>query len=271
MDTIMAGLEKLEEPETAGGLRWLITYADMITLLLGVFIILVSEASRAEEGYAEMVQAFERTFSILKGGEKSILGKGGRGIMDAATSVTGIKSPPSKTALVKQQFIQTFRVDVEQGEDKVKVAQTKRGLVVRFSDTILFDPGTARIRSESIPALNKIAEFLQGMDNYVSIEGHTDAIPVKSRQFRSNWELSTARAVEVIHFFCDYAKRSGMGADELYRYQKRLSAAGYAQFHLLYPDEPNSPQNRRVDIVILESKTPKDDLIFKKEEETEVE
>jgi chemotaxis protein MotB len=251
--------------ETAGGLRWLLTYADMITLLLGVFIILCSTGSPSEVEIEALGKAFEKVFTIIRGGggEASIPGHGGEKSLEEKTGlIFKSRDLAGPDALITRKYTQTFKAEIKKG--KMAVKSTKDALIIRCYNTLLFDSGSDKINPEAYSTLDRIAFLISGISNKVAIEGHTDATPIQTAQFASNWELSTARATNVLHYLINYAKKSGMSSSEIEDFQKRLAVFGYAQFHPAV-DDPYSKLNNRIDIVIYHHKTG-DELLFKKEE-----
>ena len=133
----------------------------------------------------------------------------------------------------------------EIGEYKAKLQMTERGLVITFISEIFFDSGKAEIRTDGKPSLAKVAEVLnkQVIDSNVAVEGHTDNDPIKHSNWESNWELSSARALAVLHYLVDEGSVN----------PKRLSANGYGEYHPVAPNDTlqNKQKNRRVEIVIL--------------------
>jgi len=147
--------------------------------------------------------------------------------------------------------LQKAKIELEEslkkeiGEYKAKLQMTERGLVITFISEIFFDSGKAEIRPDGKPALAKVAEVLNKrvIDSNVAIEGHTDNDPIKHSSWQSNWELSSARALAVLHYLVDEGSVS----------PKRLSANGYGEYHSVAPNDTlqNKQKNRRVEIVIL--------------------
>lgn len=139
----------------------------------------------------------------------------------------------------------------EIGEYKAKLEMSERGLVITFLDEIFFDSGKDVIREEGKESLQKVAAVLNEelIDTTVAVEGHTDNIPIKYSGWKSNWELSSARAMAVVHYFIDECKVA----------PQRLSGVGYGEYKPVVPnDTPEGrQQNRRVEIVILPSKVTK--------------
>jgi chemotaxis protein MotB len=254
--------EKVEPSE-----RWLITYADMITLLLGVFIILMSTRAPGEEAYTELAAAFSEHFSIVRGGgsKNPISGKiGSEVIPDRSALIVGTKEPPAPLSTVEQSFKMSFPFEVKEG--RMKVQPTRDALIIRFQDTVLFDSGQANLRQEACATLDRVGMLLESIPNKVAIEGHTDAMPINTTQFPSNWELSLSRATSVVHYLHAHAQKSGLSDKDLVDYQKRMSVYGYSQFRPIDSD-PFSSANRRIDIVIYHQKIKEKDFLSKKEEE----
>ena len=133
----------------------------------------------------------------------------------------------------------------ELGDAKAKLAMTERGLVLTFLDEIFFDSGKAEVKQEGVGTLEKVAVVLKETvpDSPVAVEGYTDNEPIKYSGWKSNWELSSARALAVVHYFIDY-----QGLEPT-----RLRAVGFGEFHpVTENDTPEGRrQNRRVEIVIL--------------------
>ena len=130
-----------------------------------------------------------------------------------------------------------------QHKNDVAVSYLPKGLVMRLSDQALFDVGQAAISPQAIPLLQKIGASIAKTAHEVRIEGHTDDVPIKTVQYPSNWELSTARAVNVLRYFI---QSYGISS-------KRLSAEGFSRYQPIVPnDSPvNRAKNRRVEIVFL--------------------
>lgn len=198
--------------------RWLISYADLITLLLALFIVLYAASDK------ERAHQIATSFSVE--------GVNGSGILN------GTDTPENEESKLRKALIENQVV-----AQKTKIHQTKYGLVVSLSEAGFFAAGDATINHDAEAVIDTIAESLRETSTAVRIEGHTDSTPISTAKFPSNWELSTARASTVLARLID----GGISPD-------RLSAAGYAGFQ---PVQDNSTpegraQNRRVDIVILD-------------------
>jgi len=223
------------EMESAGMMRWLLTYADMITLLLIMFIVLYSAAAQDSTKFRMLAMYLRATFGgVLQQGPTITTGSGDVIIPDLYQKI--------------QSSVQPFQgaEGTGQGEEAVGVVKEQRGIVVRLmTDNVLFDLGSVDLQEEMKQVLDAIAPVLREANRPVLVEGHTDDLPMRGGgRFRSNWELSTARASSVVRYLIE-AGRVPAGL---------LSAAGYAQFRPLVQnrDDASRRRNRRIDIVILQ-------------------
>ena len=135
-------------------------------------------------------------------------------------------------------------------DSKIEVIENEKGITLRLKDTLLFDSASAEIKNSSLNTVSDIANFLTTIDNPVIIEGHTDSIPIKNSVYATNWELSSARAINLIKYLTENYKLS----------PKRLSAVGYGEYAPIYDNTTNKgrEKNRRVDIIILDNKIKKE-------------
>lgn len=149
----------------------------------------------------------------------------------------------------KRELARTL--EKELSETKAKLEMTERGLVITFLAEVFFDSGKDVIRDDGKAALQKVAKVLneEVPSSSVAIEGHTDTDPIKHSGWKSNWELSSARALSVLHYFIDECRLEPV----------RLSANGYGEFRPVAPNDTveGKKKNRRVEIVILPSKVSK--------------
>jgi chemotaxis protein MotB len=128
-------------------------------------------------------------------------------------------------------------------QEEVITEITERGLVIHIVESALFREGSATLEPQALDILDRIADRLVGIPNHVRVEGHTDDRPIRTDRFPSNWELSTARATEVVRYFIDFHNVD----------PERISALGYGEFRpiRLNSSAENRAKNRRVDVVIL--------------------
>jgi chemotaxis protein MotB len=245
--------------------RWLLTYADMITLLMALFMVLFSITSVNKAKLEVLSKTLQDAFSgkVLPGGEsirstgadpKSVSSPTASPAIPAITTIVNSSSAAS-TAASRAQEQDDFRRLKEQIDsyarqkglqDKVQSVVAQRGLVIRLlTDRVLFDSGAAELKPEATPVLSKVAEIVAREGKHqVMVEGHTDPVPIHGSVFPTNWELSTARASRVVRFLI-----SGGVA------RRRLSAAGYASLHPIASNATAAgrSRNRRVEIVLLRS------------------
>lgn len=259
--------KRKQEVEKDNGDRWLLTYSDLITLLM-IFFVVMWSISKID---ATKFQAIAASLSKALGG--------------GTPAKMEISNTPSGLALINQQAIQNGKtqkqgdhsittpdstqaqgqsgnsdqlsiMDIKAKLDKFaaanglqnKISSTieERGLVVSIQDTILFNSGSADITPFSRAVLNKIAVVLAPVPNYIRVEGHTDTVPINTARFPSNWELSVLRATNVVQIL---TQEGHIAAD-------RLSAEGYGEYRPVASNntETGRARNRRVDLVILRSK-----------------
>ncbi|WP_410512555.1 flagellar motor protein MotB [Paenibacillus sp. BR2-3] len=251
--------------------RWMITYADLITLLLIFFVILYAMSSLDGAKYGIVTDSLSQSFhsgnSVLDGGNgvlDSSQGKtptaesGASG--QSAGNGTGARSgegsngsaePSARELAFKEQearlgelmgVIKKYVQDNNLG-DQIFVEDKPQGIAITLSDRFLFDVGDAALKAPSLPALRKLSGLFGGIGAVISIEGHTDNTPVLSSAYKDNWELSGARALSVLRFFLE---KQGLNP-------KEFQYAGYADTR---PAADNSTEtgrqkNRRVEIIVL--------------------
>jgi len=234
-------MRRKREEQSHGGLeRWLLTYADMITLLMAFFIMMYSMSVLNLSKFREAAISIRSGFGgMIKGQGRSILGSSG---------TFGPKPSPvaGDTAGVSWRVLRPLVDYIEKGDSNTSVAigEDKRGIVITMSsDSLLFDPGSARLKPRALPLLDKIGEMLGRTNNLVRIEGHTCDLPPRGGVYPTNWELSTARATDVLRYLVEQKGLPGV----------RFAAAGYASVRPKAPNdrERDRIRNRRVEIVIL--------------------
>lgn len=231
--------------DSAGMMRWLLTYADLITLMMVFFVVMYAMSNVDKKKYETLSASLKQALHVEGTADNLIADRLGQ---------TQINPP------IPEDMTQTrMREDAEYQKiiDKVKSTSTQeetgavmfiideRGLVVSFLDTLLFDLGRADLRPNALPVLDAVATAIKGSTKVVRVEGHTDDLPIATVQYPSNWELSAARAITVTRYFIT------QHAIE----PRRLSATGFGEYRPLVPNssEDNRKKNRRVDIVILRS------------------
>ena len=214
-------------------MRWLLTYADMITLMLALFIILfaMSTISRVKvQQFAKLVSAgFDNTWSV---NQPPNGGTNGQQSFNASANIPAIQRE-------LQQYVEQHKL-----QNQVQVRMDRRGLVITLlSDKSFYSSGSAELRPQTMQVLDAVNGFLKTMPNFIRVEGNTDNVPIHTAQFPTNWELSAARAIGVARYLVEHD-----GLDPT-----RVSAAGYGEFRPRRPNDTDADrqENRRVDIVLL--------------------
>ncbi|MCX7966101.1 MAG: OmpA family protein [Syntrophorhabdaceae bacterium] len=216
--------------------RWLLTYSDLITLLLAFFIMMYTFSRQDSEKYEEVSSYLKTIFS----GGSGVLQKGSvRG-----TQHLEMLKGKALTEGLKEKL--KNELNAMGGESELKnsffIFTDERGVIIRIMDKAFFDEGKADIKPEAKKALDKICYILKDIKNHIRIEGHTDNTPISNLEFKSNWELSVRRATEVVRYFIEKGAIT----------PERISATGYAEYRPLVDNttKENKALNRRVEIII---------------------
>jgi len=228
--------------------RWLVSYADFITLLFAFFVVMFASSQSDKAKMASLAVSMQTAFKdnaiFMAHSDKPPLDDQAP-ISPPAASQNNIVPSSSEQQLEAQQLKDELQSAVANDilDDSVSIRDTSAGLIISLSEAGFFDSGSAEIRKQALPTLTKLALALVKAPNNIRVEGHTDDRPIHSAQFDSNWELSTMRATRIARFFMNAPL-----ADPA-----RFSAAGYAQFHPVASNdtEEGRAKNRRVDIVLL--------------------
>lgn len=243
---------KQEEEENLE--RWLVSYADFVTLLFAFFVSMyaISQVDVKKLGrYSESLQSAFNLFTTHS--PSPTVARINDTKPTVINSIEPVKPPKASSVdEAEMERMKNLRHTVKEIARQTKglgknfhIVLGSRGLEIHLGNKILFPSGQATIRPEAFPLLDKLAQTLLFIPNLIRVEGHTDNIPIDTFQFPSNWELSTARAASIIRYFIDHHNFSPM----------RLSAAGYGEYRpIASNDSPEGKSyNRRVNIVILYS------------------
>ena len=242
--------------------RWLVSYADFITVLLIFFIVMYSMSKVDANKYAAIASSLNFVFT----GQRSIF-----------EYPEIIEPPERKLTDAEQRALDEMRDEQRQFEemlqavkdfinnedssisqqpvgtnpvarlgDQIYTYEQERGLVISLKDTLLFESGSATLTPRAREVIRQVGGILKSVPNYIRVEGHTDNLPINNARFPSNWELSVLRATNVVHVLNEQA---GVPPS-------RLSIIGYGEHRPLVANEDNLTRamNRRVDIVILKQK-----------------
>jgi chemotaxis protein MotB len=226
--------------DSSGSMRWLLTYADMITLLLAFFVVLYAISKVDAKKYQALASSLQGIF-------------GNPPPSASAPQVGGAALPPRVEPMPPKQDL-AFEIveglqaslEAELGAGRIQIERNPRGVLLRFQDTLLFDVGKADLRPEARAVLDKVAATIAPLPYPIEAEGHTDTLPIRSGPFPSNWELSVARATAVVRYLVEAHTIS----------PTRLAARGVAEHKPLYPNDPirGEPRNRRVELTIITSR-----------------
>lgn len=231
----------MEEEKEANNERWLLTYSDLITLLMIFFVIMYASSNIDASKYKKMSESFKSAF----GGGKTIVGQ-----EDMERSKG--KPTPIVSKDPEQQKMNQLKGEVDKylksnNLDKNVITKVEeRGLVVSLNDTLFFESGKAEVRSDTLKKLVQIGNILKHENNYIRIEGNTDNQPINNDEFKSNWQLSAIRAANVVQLFVEKCEFS----------PEKLSSVGYGEYRPLADNrtEEGRAKNRRIDIVIMSNK-----------------
>jgi chemotaxis protein MotB len=226
--------------------RWLVSYADFITLLFGFFVVLYAFARADQKKQVQVAQAIDSAFKSMGVFSKSNQSAGAQNAAPPAHAAMGeeVLTPmevKSDLNRIRQDLTQSLAKQIASHE--VALEMGRDGLVISLREAGFFDSGSATPKAEALPTLRQIADRLGATPYDLRIEGHTDNVPIHTAEFDSNWELSAARATHIARLFLEM---KALPAD-------RLSAAGYAEFHPVASNDTaeGRAENRRVDLVVL--------------------
>jgi chemotaxis protein MotB len=226
--------------------RWLVSYADFITLLFAFFVVLYASSQADHAKMSALGEAIQNAFQDLG----ALPGPGLSVNAAAAGKLPGTVAQPAPASKLKHEADlpglkkQLEKVLAQEIRDRsVALSLGPDGLVISLRDLAFYSSGSAAMRLDAQASFSRIVAALHGYD--LRIEGHTDNVPIRTVQFRSNWELSTARATGIVQ---DLITERGFLPEQ-------LSAAGYAEFHPVASNatEDGRKLNRRIDMVVLRS------------------
>ena len=236
--------EKCALPMDDGGedAGWIVTFSDLMSLLLTFFILLFSFASIEEQKFKKLLESLRDAFGVQQvpeAGTREGLEMIKSDVEEQVMAVDELGGLVQKEMQEIQSQVEEF-VMKNRLQGKVEVRTGDRGAVIVISDVVIFPVGEAEFNPEAYPILEKMAELLKQFPYKVRVEGHTDNVPIQTNRYPSNWELSTARAARIVRYFIS------KGIDP-----NRLSAEGFAHYR---PIADNSTlegraKNRRVEIV----------------------
>ncbi|MCT4592926.1 MAG: OmpA family protein [Anaeromicrobium sp.] len=217
--------------------NWLITYSDMVTIILCFFIIFFNLSEEKTNMLYSMKNALKEEVATLSE-ENNKLKTTNKNL---SVELFNMKNIERDIHTSEEEFIKFLRDN--NMLDKVNILQNEKGIAIRFKDNVLFSSGDAAMSKEGKLALSKIGDKLTKIDNNIIVEGYTDNLPIQTAKYPSNWELSVARAIEVVKYFTEVK-----GIDK-----SRMSVSGYGELNPI--DTNDTPKgrsnNRRIEITII--------------------
>jgi chemotaxis protein MotB len=247
--------------------RWLVSYADFITLLFAFFVVLYASAQVDQRKIGRLAWAIQLAFQEFGVSPPNVKlpleisapisfsslqtnPEGKHGLPPVLHSAETVSPDQTNLTTLEDELQQALQQEI--AAHTVALHRVSEGLVVSLQEFGFFDSGSAALKASAVPALDRIASILAVRTCRLRIEGHTDNIPIHTVQMTSNWELSTARSTELVRLL-------------ILRYRfapERLSAAGFAEYHPIASNDTaqGRAQNRRVDIVVLSEHIVRTDL-----------
>ena len=240
--------------------RWLVSYADFITLLFAFFVVMFASSQADKSKAAQMSESVKNAFeeghfsasvAAILGGTVNDKGKGNAQMKGAGGEV---KAPPPAPAPPKENHeklaelmpsLQRLTTDLKKeiAEGKIQLTLEQRGLVISLKQAAFFPSGEDGVANDTYASIERVAAVIKKIPNPVRLEGHTDAVPIHNSRYRSNWELSAARSIAMLEIL-----DTRFGVPRL-----RMAISGYAESKPVASNgtEEGRAQNRRVDILIM--------------------
>jgi len=233
--------KKKQHHEEHADESWLLPYSDVLTLLLALFIVMFAMGQTD----AAKFKAMSEQFNIIFAGGSGILESDGNSVAPTGASGTEALTNTQIEENTMSEIKSTLEAEIatEGYSDRVKVGLSSEGLEISIQDAVLFNSGDAEILKDVSPLLAKISNMITGLDNEIKIVGHTDNVPIKNDKFRSNWDLSSTRAVNVMNLMVSTGKI----------HPEKVSIQAYGQYmpKVSNDTEAGRAQNRRVEIFII--------------------
>lgn len=233
-------MKKKEHHEEHVDETWLIPYADMLTLLLALFIVMFAMGKTDKE----KMKAVGREFNVIFAGGSGLLEEDGTKPikLDQAIITSESKSAVEEVKMSEAKKMLEQEIKNKGYEKQVKVELNEDGLEISIQDAVLFNSGEAEVLKKFSPVLEEIAKMLKKFDNNIKIAGHTDNVPIHTSKFNSNWDLSSMRAINVMNFIIKSGQLS----------PKQFSVQAYGEYQPKYDNATaeGRAKNRRVEVFI---------------------
>ncbi len=237
----------VEDDVEPGAPSWMATFADLVTLLMCFFVLLFAMSTIQEETFKELIQSLKSALGVQQVPETGTR----EGLIMPTTESDAQKKEDDDRAMdeagaMVQKEVEDIVSDVKELVmfnklgGNVKVEENEDGAIITISDVLLFSPGNAAMHQSGTPVMAKIAKVLAQFSYPITVAGHTDNIPISTRQYPSNWELSAVRASDVVRFLISQGVQPSL-----------LSAVGRAEFKPIADNKTakGRAKNRRVEIV----------------------
>ncbi len=240
-------MAKKHEEEHENHERWIIPYADMVTLLFAFFVVLYAQSQTDVERLAQVSESLKESFmGFEQGGDKVKKPSATPGSKTSEIRVVVRRNVTNQEIiddLKKELKMEGFDFVYQEENSPLDIKITERGVAISMSAGYLFEKNSTEIQPEMMPVVGVIADILKGTTRLVAVEGHTDNRPIVGNLFYSNWELSTLRATSMVRTLIHQ-----FGIDP-----NRLVASGYGEYRPIANNdtERGRIQNRRVDIIML--------------------
>ncbi|MBW2443305.1 MAG: OmpA family protein [Deltaproteobacteria bacterium] len=234
---------RLSRQSSNDGPGWLTTFNDLVTLLMVFFVLLFTMGSVNTQALGEFKNALQSGLGILgAGSQASIEIKDSRQDLDNEEILQQADGDGAPVDEQQESHPIGDVLEAFAAEPGINVSYSNQGAHITFEDFLLFDFGKAEINPGGFTFLDKLAALIQKTPYPVRVEGHTDNVPIHTARYPSNWELSIARAVNVVKYFAEAGKIN----------PQRLSAVGYGETRPVVPNDTvrNRTKNRRVEIVL---------------------
>jgi chemotaxis protein MotB len=219
---------------------WMITFADLVMLLLTFFVLLLTMSSMDTKKLRDLMTHFRESTGVLEFSGAGQVYKLGA-FVNKYNSTDSLLVVDQKNFLTKIKLVSNLTNILKDLRKNITLSDDERGIALSFHGNILFEPGKTTLRKEAYPVLDVIAEAIEECPNDVLIMGHSDNTPIKDEVYGSNWELSTYRGISVLNYFVN---KKGLSPS-------RFSVGGSGSSRPLYPNinQKNRSLNRRVEII----------------------
>lgn len=219
---------------------WMITFADLVMLLLTFFVLLLTMSSMDAKKLKSIMTHFKEATGVLNF-------SGAAQLSNLSSFISQYNNSDSLLVVNQERFIAKIKIAAEIKDilkdivQNIEISDDERGIVLSIHENILFDPGKVTLKKEIFPILDVVADAVYECPNDILIMGRTDNIPIKNNLYKSNWELSLYRGLSVLEYFLAEKELS----------PSRLFVGGYGSSRPLYPNDTpkNRSLNRRVEII----------------------